>query len=73
MRAILVREFGGPEVLKIGTVEERAPGPLEVKVRVRAAGVNPFETYMINFPPAFWNRAIASCTFGTTTPRCSIP
>lgn len=46
MRAILVREFGGPEVLTLQEIDERQPGPREVKVRVRAAGVNPYETYM---------------------------
>ena len=46
MRAIVVREFGGPEVLKLDDFAERAPGPFDVKVRIRAVGVNPFETYM---------------------------
>jgi len=41
MRAITVRAFGGPEVLEFGDVEEPEPGPGEVLVRVRAAGVNP--------------------------------
>lgn len=46
MRAILVREFGGPEVLSAEDVPDRAPGPGQVLVRVHAAGVNPFDTYM---------------------------
>lgn len=46
MRAILVRQFGGPEVLQIGEAEDRKPGPGEVKIRLRAAGINPFEVYM---------------------------
>ena len=46
MRAIIVRQFGGPEVLKLDDVAERTPGPFDVKVQVRAVGVNPFETYM---------------------------
>ncbi len=46
MRAILVREFGGPEVLKIEDVPDPAPGPFQVLVRVHAAGVNPYDTYM---------------------------
>jgi NADPH2:quinone reductase len=46
MRAIVVRQFGGPEVLKLDSVEDRAPGPAEVKVRIRAVGINPYETYM---------------------------
>ena len=46
MNAIVVREFGGPEVLRLEQVPEPAPGPGQVRVRVRAAGVNPFDTYM---------------------------
>ena len=46
MKAILVREFGGPEVLTIGETRDPVPGPGEVLIRVHAAGVNPFDTYM---------------------------
>jgi NADPH:quinone reductase-like Zn-dependent oxidoreductase len=41
MRAISQDVLGGPEVLKQVEVERPAPGPSEVLVRVRAAGVNP--------------------------------
>jgi len=40
MRAIVVREPGGPETLRIAEVEDPVPGPGEILVRVRAAGVN---------------------------------
>lgn len=46
MKAILVREFGGPDVLELGDVPDPSPGPGQVLVRVHAAGVNPFDTYM---------------------------
>lgn len=46
MQAILVRAFGGPEVLTLEDVPDPAPGPGQVLVRVHAAGVNPFDTYM---------------------------
>jgi len=46
MKAILVREFGGPEVLTLGETSDPVPGPGEVLIRVHAAGVNPFDTYM---------------------------
>ena len=47
MRAILVRQFGGPEVLRLEDVPDPKPGPAEVLVRVRAAGVNPVDVYMV--------------------------
>jgi NADPH2:quinone reductase len=46
MRAIRVQQFGGPEVLQIADVANVQPGPGQVLVRVRAAGVNPAETYI---------------------------
>jgi NADPH2:quinone reductase len=46
MRAIVVREFGGPDVMRLEDVQLRAPGPTEVLVRIRAAGVNPVDAYV---------------------------
>src|SRR5438094_1153893 len=48
MKAILVREFGGPEVLKLEEVPTPKPAAGQVLVRVHAAGVNPYDTYMRN-------------------------
>lgn len=45
MRAIVVREFGGPEVMRVETVS-LTPSPAQVLVRVRAAGINPVDTYI---------------------------
>jgi NADPH2:quinone reductase len=46
MKAIIVRAFGGPEVLELCDMPELRPGPGEVLVQVMAAGVNPVETYI---------------------------
>ena len=48
MNAIQVHQFGGPEVLTLEEIPTPKPGPGEVLVRVRAAGVNPYDTYMRN-------------------------
>jgi NADPH2:quinone reductase len=48
MKAIQVHQFGGPEVLALHEIPTPKPGPGEVLVRVRAAGVNPYDTYMRN-------------------------
>jgi NADPH:quinone reductase len=46
MKAIRVHEFGGPEVLKLEDMPTPKPSTGEVLVRVHAAGVNPYDTYM---------------------------
>ena len=46
MKAIRVHEYGGPAVMKLEEVPDPKPGPGEVVVRVRAAGVNPVDAYI---------------------------
>lgn len=46
MKTILVRQFGGPEVLKLEEVPTPKPAAGQVLVRIHAAGVNPYDTYM---------------------------
>jgi NADPH:quinone reductase len=48
MKAILVREFGGPEVLRLEEVPTPQPTAGQVLVRIHAVGVNPYDTYMRN-------------------------
>lgn len=46
MKAILARQFGGPEVLQLEDVPDPAAGRGQVRVKVHAVGVNPYDTYM---------------------------
>lgn len=46
MKAIRVHEFGGPEKLKLEQIADLKPGAGQVVVKIRAAGVNPVETYI---------------------------
>jgi NADPH:quinone reductase len=46
MKAIVVREFGGPEVLSFEEIPTPRPAAGQVLVRIHAAGVNPYDTYM---------------------------
>jgi NADPH2:quinone reductase len=46
MKAIVVREFGPPEVMKIEEVDNPAAGSGQVLIRIRAVGVNPVDTYI---------------------------
>jgi NADPH:quinone reductase-like Zn-dependent oxidoreductase len=43
MKAVRFEEYGGPEVLRVGEVEEPHAGPGQIRIAVRAAGVNPFD------------------------------
>lgn len=46
MKAILVREFGEPGVMRVEEIRTPTAGPDQVLVRLRAAGVNPVDTYV---------------------------
>ena len=46
MKAIRVKEFGGPQVLELEEVPASQPRSCEVLVKMHAAGVNPVETYI---------------------------
>jgi len=48
MKAIVVHEFGAPEVMKLEEFPTPKAGAGQAVVRVHAAGVNPFDTYMRN-------------------------
>jgi NADPH:quinone reductase len=46
VKAIVIREFGDPHVMRVEEVPNPVPGPGQVVVRVRAVGVNPVDTYV---------------------------
>lgn len=46
MRAALVQRHGGPDGIEIATIASPVPSPTQVRVRVVASGVQPFDTYV---------------------------
>ena len=46
MKAVQYSQFGGPEVLEIAEVDEPHAGPGQIRVTVRAAGINPVDWKM---------------------------
>ncbi len=46
MKAIRVYRFGEPEIMQFEDVPPQTPGPGQVLIEVKAAGVNPVETYI---------------------------
>ncbi|HSK72781.1 MAG TPA: NADPH:quinone reductase [Pyrinomonadaceae bacterium] len=46
MKAIVIREFGTPEVMKLEEVSDLEANENQILVRVKAAGVNPVDTYI---------------------------
>ena len=77
MKAIVHREYGPPEVLRVEEVETPTPGDKDVLIRVRATSVNFGDTFARNFkavtPWAFTMPAIlwlpTRLTFGVRRPR----
>ncbi|MBV8455569.1 MAG: alcohol dehydrogenase catalytic domain-containing protein, partial [Acetobacteraceae bacterium] len=43
MKAVVMHQYGGPEVLKFEDYPDPVPGPDEVLVRVAASSVNPLD------------------------------
>ena len=46
MKAIVVQEYGEPEVMKVEDIDVPQPERTQVLVKVEAAGVNPVDTYL---------------------------
>jgi NADPH:quinone reductase-like Zn-dependent oxidoreductase len=53
MNAVVLREHGGPDVLKAEAIERPEPGPGEVRVRVRAVALNHLDLWVRRGGPAF--------------------
>jgi NADPH:quinone reductase-like Zn-dependent oxidoreductase len=53
IRAVRFSRHGAPEVLELATIASPHPGPGEVLVRVRAAGLNPVDVGLIAMPLPF--------------------
>ncbi len=51
MKAIRARCYGSPDVLTFEDVEKPAPGPDEILVKVKAAGVNPLDYHYMRGSP----------------------
>jgi NADPH:quinone reductase-like Zn-dependent oxidoreductase len=59
MEAIVFDKFGGPEVLRLAQVDVPQPGPGQVRLQVRAAGVNPVDFKIRNG----WMQELVQTTF----------
>jgi len=46
MKAIQVHNFGGPEVMQLEAIADLVPGANQLKIEVKAIGVNPVDTYI---------------------------
>ncbi len=72
MKAILMREFGDPDVLYTGDVETPRPGPAEVLIKVAAAGVNRADLLqrMGRYPPPPGDSEILGLEVAGTVTAC---
>jgi NADPH:quinone reductase-like Zn-dependent oxidoreductase len=62
MKAVVVSKFGGPEQLRLTEVSDLVPGPGELLIAVRAAGVNPVDAG--NRADGSWAGLSAPCILG---------
>ena len=46
MRAVVVDKFGDESVLNVKEIADPEPGPSQILVSVKAAGINPVDTYI---------------------------
>jgi len=57
MRAAIMEQHGGPEVVRIADVPTPEPGPGELRVRVRASALNHLDLWVLKglpgLPPSF--------------------
>ncbi len=68
MKAIVQEAYGPVDVMRLSEIEQPAPGPGEVLVRVRAAGVDPGIWHLATGPPYPVRRG-----FGLRRPRHRVP
>ncbi len=52
MRAVVIREHGGPEVLHVEDMPIPDPGPMQVRVAVKACGMNHIDLWLRKGQPA---------------------
>lgn len=51
MKAVVYEEYGSPDVLRLRDVEMPEPRPNELRIRMRAASVNPADLYLMRGSP----------------------
>ena len=69
MRAVVAPRYGDAEVLEVRERAVPAPGPHDLLVRVRAAGVNPADLHLLRGQPAF----LRLMGHGLRRPRYDVP
>lgn len=62
LKAMVIGEFGGPDQLRLGEVPDPVPGPGQVRVAVRAVGVNPVDAG--NRADGSWAGLTVPCVLG---------
>lgn len=58
MKAIIVRQYGVPNAMQLEEVAQPAPAKGQIRIRLKNAGINPNETYVLTGTYAFYTPAL---------------
>lgn len=68
MGVVMIRKFGGPEVLELAEVPAPIPGDEQVLIQVHAASVNPVDWRIREAPPRGTSRRPFRRSWAATSP-----
>ena len=51
MKAVIYERYGSPDVLRLTEIAQPVPGPGQVRVQIRAAGVNAADWHLLRADP----------------------
>lgn len=69
MKAVIWSDYGGPDVLSVGLVDDPVPGPSDILLRVKATTVTAGDTEMRSLRFAAWVRIPMRLYMGYRRPR----
>lgn len=67
MKAIVISQYGGPEVMDYKDIPDPSPGPDEVLVRIAATSINPFDIMRRSAEPRILHQLVFQASSALTS------